>query len=99
MAKYPFLTFGYIHEIHAACQTFIAAYDALVANRTTAKQETQWFENLLTGSPLGETAPPSPHYLSAALPGNAFISIEPFMRDFASLFNEQLNCLSAAVPI
>lgn len=90
-AKYPFLTFAYLAQIHAACQTFIAGYDTLVANRATAKQETQWFDNLLSGEPQGSPAPNGVTYQAVALPAGAFIGIEDFTRNFARLFKEQLN--------
>lgn len=89
--KYPFLTPAYLIKIHSACQGFIAGYDALIANRATAKQETAWFENLVTGTPQGEAAPPGPVYITDALPVGSFIGIEAFTRDFAGLFKEQLN--------
>lgn len=66
-AKYSFLTVPYLAEIHAACDTFVAAYDALIANRATGKQETAWFENLVSGEPQGEAAAAGSTYVAAVL--------------------------------
>ena len=45
-AKYPFLDAGYRLQIHSMCQTFIEGYDKTDENRATARQMSQWFENI-----------------------------------------------------
>jgi hypothetical protein len=89
--KYPFLTADYRAQVHAMCRTFVEAYDKIEYNRATARQATQWFENLMNGSPQGEAAPAPPAFQPIVLPAGALIGIEKSFRAFAGLFKKQLN--------
>lgn len=89
--KYPFLNADYLDEIHTMCRTFIECYEKIEYNRATAKQATQWFENIVSSKQGKTPAPPPPVYQPIILPTGAFIGLERFCREFAGLFKKQRN--------
>lgn len=84
-AKYG-LTDAQIAEVHIICETFIEIDDKINRNQATAKQMTEWRDNVLTGKPAGSQVPPAPVFQAFALPAGAFIGLEEkfraFVRDF-----------------
>lgn len=75
-------------EVHLLCETFVAAFDWVEQNRATGKQMNKWFENLLTGDPVGASAPHAPVFQTLNLTPGAVIGIEKKFRAFVRRFKE-----------
>lgn len=86
-AKYG-LTDDDLAEVHLLCETFITAFDRVEQNRATVKQMNIWFEDILTGEPVGAPVPASPVFQSLDLPPGAMIGIEKKFRAFVRRIKE-----------
>lgn len=80
------LSGDFLTRVHACCLTFIEGFDKLEQNKATGKQLTGWFNNILTGEPAGDPAPPPPVFQIVNLPGGAFIGLETVFRELMGFF-------------
>lgn len=94
-ARYPFLTNAYLMSVHLMCQTFIEGFETMNENRATAKQMTNWFENIVSSKQIGEPVPPAPVFQAFAIPAGAMLGLEQQCRQFARLLKSQANYTEA----
>ena len=88
-AKYAFLDAGRLAAVHLMCRTFLECYDKTAQNRATARQMSQWFDNIVRSKQDNEPVPPAPVFQAWAIPAGATVGIERQCRRFAGLFKEQ----------
>jgi hypothetical protein len=76
------LTGAAVAEVLLICETFIQIDDKVNQNQATAKQMTEWRENIIKGKPAGSPVPPAPVFQAFSLPPGAFIGLEEKFRAF-----------------
>ena len=89
--KYSFLTAAYLSELHRMCGTFVEGFDKMVENRATAKQMTNWFDNIVSSKQTNEPVPGAPVFQAFAMPAGATVGLEEQCRTFARLMKNQPN--------
>jgi len=94
-AKYPFLTTAYLGKIHRMCQTFMTGFDKIAQNRATARQMTNWFENIVSSKEIDQPVPAPPVFQAFEVLSGATIGLEEQCRQFARLMKNQPNYDSA----
>ena len=82
------LTGAAVAEVHLICETFIHIDDKFNQNQATAKQMTEWRENVIKGKPAGNPVPPAPVFQAFNLPAGAFIGLEEKFRAFVRNLKE-----------
>lgn len=94
-AKYPFLTTDYLAAIHLMCQTFMEGFDTIEENRATAKQMTNWFEDIVSSKQTNVPVSAAPVFQAFAIPAGATLGLEEQCRQFARLMKNQPNYMEA----
>lgn len=90
-AKYPFLNAFYLAAIHRMCETFIEGFDKMSENRATARQMTNWFENIVSSKQTSDPVPAPPVFQAFTMPAGATVGLEEQCRQFARLMKNQPN--------
>lgn len=80
------LSDDWVNSVKLLCETFTMVYAKIVQNRATEKQMSDWFEQILSGTPKGSIATPAPEFQSITLPVGATIGLLDEFREMMRFF-------------